>query len=101
MKYYYIREDNLYKCGANIHKWNNSKDNEFILNLDGNIILFELMNENELKITNQIYFKDVISLKRLNEKSNKFYDDGSKEYFGFYAFFHHEDENKTYSVSIF
>ena len=94
-------EDNLYKCEANIYKWNNNKDNEFILNLRGNIIMFELINEDELKITNQIYFKDIKYLKKLNEKSNKFYDDGSKEYFGFYAFFHHEDENKTYSVSIF
>ena len=43
-------ENNLYTRGANINKWNNNnKDNEFILNLDGNIILFELMNEYKLK----------------------------------------------------
>ena len=88
------REDNLYKCEANIYKWNNNKDNEFILNLRGNIIMFELINEDELKITNQIYFKDIKDLKKLNEKSNKFYDDGTKEYY-------YEDKNKTYNVSIF
>ena len=58
-------EDNLYKCRVNINKWNSNKDNEFILNLGGNIILFELMNEQEFKITNQIYFKDIKSLKIL------------------------------------
>ena len=52
-------EGNLYKCRANINKWNNNKDNEFILNLGGNVIMFELMNGDELKITNQIYFKDI------------------------------------------
>ena len=41
------------------------------------------MNEDELKITNQIYFKDIKNLKKLNEKSNKFYDAGTEEYFGF------------------
>ena len=52
-------ENNLYTRGANINKWNNNKDNEFILNLGGNVIMFELMNGDELKITNQIYFKDI------------------------------------------
>ena len=52
------------------------------------------MNEQELKITNQIYFKDIKSLKILNEKSNKFYDDGTEDYF-------YEDEKEAYTVSIF
>ena len=68
-------EDNLYVCKANINEWNNNKDNEFILNLGGNIIMFELMNEYELKITSQMYFKDINYLKQLNEKSNRSYDD--------------------------
>ena len=76
-------EDNLYKCDINFKKWNNNKDNQFIINLAGNIILFELMNECELKIINQIYFKDIKYLKKLNEKSNKFYDAGTEEYFCF------------------
>ena len=88
------REDNLYKCEAIIYKWNNNKDNEFILNIGGNIIMFELVNEDELKIINQIYSKDIKYLKKLNEKSNKFYDDGTTEYY-------YEDKNKTYNVSIF
>ena len=87
-------KDNLYKCEANIYKWNNNKDNEFILNIGGNIIMFELMNEDELKIINQIYSKDIKYLKKLNEKSNKFYDDGTTDYY-------YEDKNKTYNVSIF
>ena len=68
-------EDNLYVCKANINEWNNNKDNEFILNLGGNIIMFELMKEYELKITSQMYFKDINYLKQLNEKSNRSYDD--------------------------
>ena len=91
-------EDNLYKCGANIHKWNDNKDNKFIFNLDGNIIMFELMNKYELKIINQIYFKDVKNIKKLNEKVNKFYDDGTKEYFGFFGYY---NDSKNHSVSIF
>ena len=55
--------------------------------------MFELVNEDELKIINQIYFKDIKYLKKLNEKSNKFYDE-TKEYY-------YEDKNKTYNVSIF
>ena len=93
-------EDNLYECGANINKWINNKDNEFILNLGGNIILFELVNEYELKITTQIYFKDITYLKRLDEKSNKFYDDGEIEYSDDDSYYY-KDKNKTYTVSIF
>ena len=40
-------------------KWNNNKDNEFILTLNGNIILFELTDEFKLKIISQIYSKNV------------------------------------------
>ena len=82
-------EDNLYKCQANIKKFNTNNDNEFILNLGGNIIMFGLMSNYELKIINKIYFKDIKNLKILNEKTNKFYDDD------------YEKKNKNYSVSIF
>ena len=74
-------EDNLYECDANIKKWNNNNDNELIMNLGGNIIMFELNNDNQLKIINQSYFKDLNSLNKLNEKKNIFYeanDDGNK-----------------------
>jgi len=93
-------EDNLYKCEASINKWNNNKNNEFIMNIGGNIIIFELINENELKIINQIYFKDIKYLKKLIEASNKFYDDGEMEDLDSDSYYY-EDENKTYSVSIF
>ena len=93
-------EDNLYKCDINFKKWNNNKDNQFIINLAGNIILFELMNECELKIINQIYFKDIKYLKQLNEKNNKFYDDNKTEDSD-YDSYYYEDKNKTFSVSIF
>ena len=72
-------EDNLYKYGFNINKWNNNNDNEFILNIKGNIILFELTNDNELKIVDRNYFQEITSLKRLNEKNNQFYDDNSEK----------------------
>ena len=93
-------EDNLYKCNINLKKWNNSKDNQFLINLAGNIVLFELINEYELKIINQIYFKDIKNLKQFDEKYNKFYDDGKIEDLhsgGFCS----GDKNKTFSVSIF
>ena len=81
-------EDNLYKCRANIKKLNNNNDNEFILNLGCNIVMFELIDNYELKVINQIFFKNVKNLKILDEKTNKYYDD-------------YKDKNKNYSVSIF
>ena len=94
-------EDNLYKCGGNINKWNNNKDNEFIINLGGNIIMFELTDKNELKITNQIYFKNIENLKRFNEKVNKFYGYSTKEDLYDNSFFYREDKNIINSVTIF
>ena len=73
-------KNSLFKSDLNLQKWNNNKDNQFLINLAGNIILFELLNECELKIINQIYFKDINYLKQLNEKSNKFYDDSIREF---------------------
>ena len=73
-------EDNLYKCDANIIKWNNNNDNEILINIKGNILLFELTNDIQLKIIGQSFFKNIIGLKKLSEKTNKFYDDGSVEY---------------------
>ena len=64
----------------NIQKWNNNKDNEFIIFIDKNIILFELneekSNEINLKILSNAYFpniKDDVVFKKLSEKQNKFY----------------------------
>ena len=69
----------LFKDNANIQKWNNSEDNEFILLLNGNAILFEL-NEDEkeivkLKILNYIYFpeiKNINNIKKINDGNNQF-----------------------------
>ena len=73
--------DILYKYEvANIIKWNNKNNNEFIININGNIILFELTNDNELKIINQTYFKDIKILHKVNEKCNKFFGDNWLEY---------------------
>ena len=75
-------EDNLYKCKAIINKLNNFKDNEFILYLEGNIILFELINESDLKITSQIYFEDIKYLKKLfyiNDSDDKIDDNDEND----------------------
>jgi hypothetical protein len=75
-------EDNLYKCKAIITKLNNFKDNEFILYLEGNIILFELINESDLKITSQIYFEDIKYLKKLfyvNDSDDKIDDNDEND----------------------
>ena len=76
--------------------------NKFLINYNGNIILFELTNNNELKIISQSYFKDIISLKRFDEKNNKFYDDGSKENSYFSRWFSYkENENQNCIATIF
>jgi len=97
-------ENNWFISTANIKKWNNNNDNEFLINCFGNIILFELTNNNELKIISQSYFKDIISLKRLDEKNNKFYDDGSNEnsYFSrWFSYGYKENENENCIITIF
>ena len=83
--------DNAYICNANIIKWNNNEDNEFLINIKGNIVLFELTKDIDLKIINQSYFQNINCLKKLNEKSNVFYNDGMEK----------EDFNKNCCVSIF
>ena len=69
----------------NIQKWNNAEDNEFVLFIDKNVILFEL-NEDEndiinIKILNYSYFPnfdDNQFLKKLSEKQNKFFSYNKK-----------------------
>ena len=96
-----------FKSGCNIKKWNNNEDNEFIINSNGKIILFELTNDKELKIINQVYFQDIKSLKHLNEKNNQFYDDNSKEdsfcnsNIRSFDYNYKRNDNKNVSVSIF
>ena len=71
-------EDNLYKAKMEIKKWNNKEDNEFFLFGNGNIVLFELKEEQtkeiKLKIINQSYYPDIKNIEKLSEKNNKFYD---------------------------
>jgi hypothetical protein len=71
-------EDNLYKAKMKIKKWNNNEDNEFFLFENGNIVLFELKEEQtkeiKLKIINQSYYPDIKNIEKLSEKNNKFYD---------------------------
>ena len=69
---------NLYKINyIGIYKWNCSDDDEFIINLGGNITLFKIEEEkNEiiiLKIIAYSYFKDIqgYALKKMKE-DNKF-----------------------------
>ena len=61
-------------CSANIIKWNNNEDNEFLINIKGNIVLFELTNDNNLKIISQSFFEN---LKKLNENDNEFNDENN------------------------
>ena len=71
--------DNLYFCDANILKWNNNEDNEFLINIKGNNVLFELNNDNDLKVISQSYYGKINNLKILNEKNNIFYDEDENE----------------------
>ena len=100
--------DNAYICNANIIKWNNNEDNEFLINIKGNIVLFELTNDNDLKIIIQSFFQNINCLKKLNEKNNGFYDDVREEEdshyernYYFYSYSKHYNADKNCSVSIF
>ena len=69
-------EDNLYKDSSmEIAKWNCSDDDEFIINIYGNITLFklEVQPNLSLKIISFSYFKGLSNLEKLNEE-NKFYN---------------------------
>ena len=79
-RYEFIYEgENSFFNNSNIIKWNNDKNNEFLFICKGILFLFELTNDNELKIISQSCFKNIISLKRINETNNIFYDDGIDE----------------------
>jgi len=71
-------EDNIYKADMYIEKWNNNEDNEFLLFDNGNIVLFELNEEQnkeiKLKIISQSYFPDIKNIEKLSEEHNKFYE---------------------------
>ena len=71
-------ENNIYKARMHIKKWNNNEDNEFLLFKNGNIVLFELKEEQnkeiKLKIISQSYFPDIKNIEKLSEENNKFYE---------------------------
>ena len=105
-------EDNLYKAKMEIKKWNNKEDNEFFLFENGNIVLFELKEEQtkeiKLKIINQSYFPGITNIEKLSEKNNKFYaksklDDIEKIiFFGNEQIIKIKEKNENrFSISIF
>ena len=57
-----------------IQRWNSKEENEFILLLKGNLLLFELTKKEELKILNLSYFPNINNLKKINDKENTFYE---------------------------
>ena len=60
-----------------IEKWNNEGDNEFFMFINGNLVLFELNEDNneniELKVISQLYCPNISCIIKLPEKTNKFY----------------------------
>ena len=71
---------NLFQNNFYVQKWNNTEDNEFVLLLQGNAVLFELNDEDKenvkLKILNYSYFpaiKSINNINKLKEGNNKFY----------------------------
>ena len=91
----------IYKF-INIQKWNNPEDNEFIIFIEKNIILFEL-NEDEnsvvnLKILNYSYFPNIDNgtFEKMSEKTNKFYSQEHPR-----PYFYNESKNNENSISIY
>ena len=70
----YPGEENFYKQKVNIYEWNKNK-NEFITDIKGNIYIFKLTDDNELKIIAHTYFKEIKDLEKIG---NKFYQFNSK-----------------------
>ena len=91
----------IYKL-INIQKWNNPEDNEFIIFIEKNIILFEL-NEDEngvinLKILNYSYFPNIDNgtFEKMSEKTNKFYSQEHPR-----PYFYNKSKNNKNSISIY
>ena len=91
----------IYKL-MGIQKWNNPEDNEFIIFIEKNIILFEL-NEDEngvvnLKILNYSYFPNIDNgtFEKMSEKTNKFYSQEHPR-----PYFYNKSKNNENSISIY
>ena len=85
-------EDYLFKAVIDLKKWICKDDNEFFICTKGNIILFKLTDDIQLKIINQSYFPEIKNLKILSKEKNKFYDDGEEEKYSFGSQFSCYDE---------
>ena len=76
-KYEIINFKKWYNRDIQIEKWNNEGDNEFFMFIKGNLILFELNEDNneniELKVISQLYCSNISYINKLSEKTNKFY----------------------------
>ena len=61
----------------NLKKWNTIEDNQFFIHNSGNIILFELNDDEKENVKLEIkvvsYFPGVDKIERIEENSNKFY----------------------------
>ena len=81
IKYYNLLiagQEKLYRVKyIDIKKWNNEEDNEFILEVENNIVLFELneigLGEINLKVLNYSYFPNITNMEKINDKENSFY----------------------------
>ena len=56
-----------------IIKWDCIDKNEFLMFVWGNIVLFELNEDNNIKVINQIYFPNFNNLTKIKGKNNTFY----------------------------
>ena len=63
-----------YEKDIKIQRWNSKEENEFILLLRGNLLLFELNENEDLKILNLSYFPNINNLKKIKDKENTFYE---------------------------
>ena len=57
-----------------IQRWNSKEENEFILLLRGNLLLFELNKNEDLKFLSLSYFPNINNLKKINDEENTFYE---------------------------
>jgi hypothetical protein len=70
---FYYENDFLIYQKFQIEKWDEINDNEFILNVNGNITLFELIEDNleiGLKILAYYYFPNIDYIQKVDDNNN-------------------------------
>ena len=70
---FYYDDDFLIYTDFQIEKWDEINDNEFILNVNGNITLFELIEDNletGLKILAYYYFPNIDYIQKVDDNNN-------------------------------